>query len=68
MKHTKVRSNGNILINNYQATRWTLVVPKILEVFFVDGVRFYRCDNGKDYDANIYDQKLCPNLSKKKAS
>jgi hypothetical protein len=66
MKHIKTRENGHSITNNYTAERWSLIVPKILKEFWKDGTRFYKTDDGKIYDANVYDEKLAPQLSYKR--
>lgn len=67
MKHVKTRENGNSITNNYHAERWTLVVPTIRKEFWKDGIRFYKTDNGKTYDADTYDLKLAPQMIQKRA-
>lgn len=66
MKHTKTKELGQSINHNYIPFRWTLLVPAILKEFWNDGVRFYKTDDGKTYDADIYDQKLAPQSIQKR--
>lgn len=66
MKQTKSRDNSNSVSYTYHPHRWTLVVPMIKKEYTENGIRYYKTDNGKIYDANVYDQKLVPHFSKKR--
>lgn len=43
------------------------MVPSVKKEFWNDGIRFYKTADGKIYDADIYDEKLAPQLIKKRS-
>lgn len=66
MKKTKTSEFGNKCNVGFAPNRFTFYVPKIKKEYFKDGTRYYLCDNGKVFQADIYDTKLvAPKVQKK---